>query len=132
MDPSPSSFLLSFTHIFQPIDFELGLSIFCVLILVVLSALLSGSEVAMFSISNKQRFDLEDQNKNANKRVLTLLKEPKKLLATILIANNFINVCNSIGRGFHIIERQNSNGNILPKHSSVNKFLEHHAIRTPQ
>ena len=92
MDPSPSSFLLSFTQIFQPIDFELGLSIFCVLILVVLSALLSGSEVAMFSISNKQRFDLEDQNKNANKRVLTLLKEPKKLLATILIANNFINV----------------------------------------
>ena len=46
----------------------------------------------MFSISIKQRFDLEDQNKNANKRVLTLLKEPKKLLATILIANNFINV----------------------------------------
>ena len=92
MDPSPSSFLLSFTQIFQPIDFELGLSIFCVLILVVLSALLSGSEVAMFSISNKQRFDLEDQNKNSNKRVLTLLKEPKKLLATILIANNFINV----------------------------------------
>ena len=92
MDPSPSSFLLSFSQIFQPIDFELGLSIFCVLILVVLSALLSGSEVAMFSINNKQRFDLEDQNKNANKRVLTLLKEPKKLLATILIANNFINV----------------------------------------
>ena len=92
MDPFPSSFLLSFSQIFQPIDFELGLSIFCVLILVVLSALLSGSEVAMFSISNKQRFDLEDQNKNANKRVLTLLKEPKKLLATILIANNFINV----------------------------------------
>ena len=92
MDPSPSSFLLSFSHIFQPIDFELGLSIFSVLILVVLSALLSGSEVAMFSISNKQRFDLEDQNKNTNKRVLTLLKEPKKLLATILIANNFINV----------------------------------------
>jgi len=92
LDPSPSSFLLSFSHIFQPIDFELGLSIFSVLILVVLSALLSGSEVAMFSISNKQRFDLEDQNKNTNKRVLTLLKEPKKLLATILIANNFINV----------------------------------------
>ena len=92
MDPSPSSFLLSFSHIFQPIDFRLGLSIFSVLILVVLSALLSGSEVAMFSISNKQRFDLEDQNKNTNKRVLTLLKEPKKLLATILIANNFINV----------------------------------------
>ena len=92
MDPSPSSPLLSYLQIFQPIDFELGLSIFCVLILVVLSALLSGSEVAMFSISNKQRSELEDQDVNINKRVLLLLKEPKKLLATILIANNFINV----------------------------------------
>ena len=46
----------------------------------------------MFSISNKQRSELEDQDVNINKRVLLLLKEPKKLLATILIANNFINV----------------------------------------
>ena len=36
--------------------------------------------------------------------------------------NNFIDVCNSIGRRFHIIEQQNYTGNILPKHSSVNKF----------
>ena len=92
MDPSPSSPLLSYLQIFQPIDFELGLSVFAVVVLVILSALLSGSEVAMFSISNKQRSELEDQDVNINKRVLLLLKEPKKLLATILIANNFINV----------------------------------------
>ena len=92
MDPSPSSPLLSYLQIFQPIDFELGLSVFAVVVLVILSALLSGSEVAMFCISNKQRSELEDQDINMNKRVLLLLKEPKKLLATILIANNFINV----------------------------------------
>ena len=92
MDPSPSSPLLSYLQIFQPIDFELGLSVFAVVVLVILSALLSGSEVAMFSISNKQRSELKDQDINMNKRVLLLLKEPKKLLATILIANNFINV----------------------------------------
>ena len=62
MDPSPSSPLLSYLQIFQPIDFELGLSVFAVVVLVILSALLSGSEVAMFSISNKQRSELEDQD----------------------------------------------------------------------
>ncbi len=92
MDPSPSSYLLYTLQILQPIDFELGLSILLVIVLVVLSALLSGSEVAMFSISNKQRADLENQKNNLSKRVLILLNEPKKLLATILIANNFINV----------------------------------------
>ena len=92
MDPSLSSSLLFNLQIFQPIDLELGLSIFSVLVLVVFSALLSGSEVAMFSISNKQRIELENQNYSSEKRVLVLLKEPKKLLATILIANNFINV----------------------------------------
>ena len=92
MDPSLSSSLLFNLQVFQPIDLELGISIFSVLILVVFSALLSGSEVAMFSISNKQRIELENQNYSSEKRVLVLLKEPKKLLATILIANNFINV----------------------------------------
>ena len=92
MDPSLSSSLLFNLQVFQPIDLELGLSIFSVLVLVVFSALLSGSEVAMFSISNKQRIELENQNYSSEKRVLVLLKEPKKLLATILIANNFINV----------------------------------------
>ena len=92
MDPSLSSSLLFNLQIFQPIDLELGISIFSVLVLVVFSALLSGSEVAMFSISNKQRIELENQNYSSEKRVLVLLKEPKKLLATILIANNFINV----------------------------------------
>ena len=92
MDPSLSSSLLFNLQVFQPIDLELGLSILSVLVLVVFSALLSGSEVAMFSISNKQRIELENQNYSSEKRVLVLLKEPKKLLATILIANNFINV----------------------------------------
>ena len=92
MDPSLSSSLLFNLQVFQPIDLELGLSIFSVLVLVVFSALLSGSEVAMFSISNKQRIELENQNYSSDQRVLVLLKEPKKLLATILIANNFINV----------------------------------------
>jgi len=62
-------------------------------ILVVLSALLSGSEVAIFGLSNSQKLKLENDNKNKNsRRILKLIENPKKLLATILIGNNIVNV----------------------------------------
>jgi gliding motility-associated protein GldE len=61
-------------------------------VLLVLSALVSGSEVAFFSLSQA---DLnragESKSKNEN-RVVALLEKPQKLLATILIANNVINI----------------------------------------
>ena len=70
----------------------MSLSLLAVVLLVILSALLSGSEVAMFSINTEQRKTLKDSTNNSNGRILKLLEEPKKLLATILIANNFVNV----------------------------------------
>ena len=70
----------------------MSLSFLAVVLLVVLSALLSGSEVAMFSINTEQRKTLKDSTNNNTARILKLLEEPKKLLATILIANNFVNV----------------------------------------
>jgi len=63
------------------------------LVLVVFSALLSGTEVAIFSLNNDDILKLkEEKESNRNKRVLDLLENPKKLLATILIANNLVNV----------------------------------------
>ena len=70
----------------------MSLSLLAVVLLVVLSALLSGSEVAMFSINTEQRKTLKNSTNNSTVRILKLLEEPKKLLATILIANNFVNV----------------------------------------
>ena len=70
----------------------MSLSLLAVVLLVVLSALISGSEVAMFSINTEQRKTLKDSTNNNTVRILKLLEEPKKLLATILIANNFVNV----------------------------------------
>lgn len=61
--------------------------------LVALSALLSGSEVAIFGLSNSQKLKLANDNKNKNSiRILKLIENPKKLLATILIGNNLVNV----------------------------------------
>ena len=62
------------------------------LVLIIFSALISGSEVAYFSLDAKKRDALNSEKTNRGSRVVNLLETPKKLLATILIANNFINV----------------------------------------
>ncbi len=59
--------------------------------LLISSALVSGAEVAFFSISPTQLSELSTTSKQKSNVVL-LLEKPKKLLATILITNNFINI----------------------------------------
>jgi CBS domain containing-hemolysin-like protein len=63
-----------------------------ILVLITFSALISGSEIAYFSLDAKKRDGLSSEKTNRGSRVVTLLENPKKLLATILIANNFINI----------------------------------------
>jgi len=63
-----------------------------VLVLLVCSALISGAEVAFFSLQLKSLEDQDQSSDLALRRVITLLKKPKRLLATILVANNFINI----------------------------------------
>ncbi|MFC7356406.1 gliding motility-associated protein GldE [Jejudonia soesokkakensis] len=67
-------------------------SIVITVILLGCSALISGAENAFFSLSAT---DIEDPENEANRKldvVKKLLKKPKKLLATILVANNLINI----------------------------------------
>lgn len=85
MDSDPSSFLAT-------IDFQLILNLFIVLILLMCSAFISGSEVALFSLSQKDIDDLQETDYNKGLKIKNLLEKPKKLLATILVANNFINI----------------------------------------
>ncbi|MBN2805068.1 MAG: gliding motility-associated protein GldE [Prolixibacteraceae bacterium] len=56
------------------------------------SALISGSEVAFFSLSPTDRNKLSESKKKIHQLILEMLNLPEKLLATILVANNFINV----------------------------------------
>ena len=70
------------------IIFQIILLVFLLLV----SALVSGSEIAFFSLSNSE---IEKNNKEQVEkinRIKSLLKKPKRLLATILITNNFINI----------------------------------------
>ena len=81
-----------FLNIFQSFSIPLGIGLAIMLLLIILSALMSGSEVAFFSITASDKINLEEEESTNNNRILLLLSTPKKLLATILIANNFINV----------------------------------------
>ena len=69
---------------------EVLTSLFVVLVLIICSAFISGAEVAYFSLSSSELDDLEKEKESSV--ILQLLKKPNQLLATILIANNFINI----------------------------------------
>jgi len=74
-------------HLFNA---EVLTSFSIVVLLIVCSAFISGAEVAYFSLSANELDDLAKEKKSSV--ILKLLKKPNQLLATILIANNFINV----------------------------------------
>ncbi len=63
-----------------------------IVLLLLTSALVSGSEVAFFSMSHDDIAKTKVSNVPNEQLIIKLLKEPKELLATILILNNFINV----------------------------------------
>lgn len=62
------------------------------LALLLLSGLISGSEVAFFSLSPHEIEEFRDDKNRKLNIIARLLENPKKLLATILILNNFINI----------------------------------------
>lgn len=87
MEPGPSSYIL-----FSVIELADVFKIIFFFILLIGSALISGSEVALFSLKPSD-FDVKEGNVSKQEQIIiNLLDKPKKLLATILIANNFINI----------------------------------------
>ena len=62
------------------------------ILLLFLSALISGSEIAFFSLSPSEIENYLEEDEEKVRRIKDLLKKPKRLLATILITNNFINI----------------------------------------
>ena len=87
MDPDPehlSLLILSF-------DFLTTINGIALIVLLICSALVSGTEVAFFSLSQTDLNILSKDGKEEN-IIVKLLERPRKLLATILITNNFINI----------------------------------------
>lgn len=76
----------------HPFSTETVISIIVVVILLVCSALISGSEVAYFSLSPSEKNKIAGKPLKRNAYLLKNLESPEQLLATILVANNFIKV----------------------------------------
>jgi gliding motility-associated protein GldE len=66
--------------------------IIAILILLLMSAIIAGAETAFFSLSGKDINYLKTKEKTSARIASQLLEHPKMLLATILVANNFINI----------------------------------------
>ena len=88
MDPEPPSFIV----VFQNLDTNLLFGFIGIFVLLSISALLSGAEVAFFSLSTKDLEEASKQDLSKANLIISLLEKPKKLLATLLVANNFINI----------------------------------------
>ena len=86
MDPEPS---LPFLY---AIDTNLAFGILGIVLLLLCSALLSGAGVALFSLSQNDVEQITQDNNSKGTLISKLLEKPKKLLATLMIANNFINI----------------------------------------
>ncbi len=88
MDPDPLSFLI----IFLDVQGSLLIQFILLVLLLITSGLVSGAEVAFFSLT-KEQLDSEAEKKSRQMDIIQkMLQNPKRLLATILITNNFINI----------------------------------------
>lgn len=84
-DPEPLFLVITFLNLINAIN------IIALIFLLIASALISGTEVAFFSLSQTDLNSLSEDGKKEH-IVVKLLEKSRKLLATILIANNFINI----------------------------------------
>ena len=88
MDPDPLSFLPYFVSIYGALVLKVGILV----LMLLCSALISGAEVAFFGLSTTDINEIQERKTTRGNVVVKLLERPKKLLATILIANNAINI----------------------------------------
>lgn len=78
--------------VLQPITIPVLIAALLAAMLLLVSGFASGSEIAFFSLSPSDLSEIEESDRSADKTVRMLREESERTLATILIANNFVNV----------------------------------------
>lgn len=86
-----------------------GIAVMCLMI----SAYVSGSEIAFFGLDRSQLDDLEESESKSAPKALKLLGNPEKLLATILISNNLVNITMVVLMTFAINQAVTFNSDVL-------------------
>lgn len=92
IDPLLDPLMNLANQVFTGFSIEAIIGLIVLIILIVLSGLVSGSETAFFSLALTDVDSLNNSKHTKDRFILELRNKPKELLATILIANNFINV----------------------------------------
>jgi len=90
--PLPTTYAFPFLIVALASPLNVAISVVLLIFLLLCSALISGSEVAYFSMSPDEMHDLRLNKSPSNKRIVYLHSISRKLLATILISNNFVNI----------------------------------------
>ena len=88
MHPDP----LSLSIFFLDVQGFLSIKVILLVLLLITSGLISGSEVAFFSLTKEQLNSKSEKKSRQMHIIQKMLQNPKRLLATILITNNFINI----------------------------------------
>ncbi len=88
----PLALLANFHLTVQAPDPVIIVWMMLLLVLLLCSALISGSEVAFFSLSPSDLKSLKSKNTASSIKIIKLLAKPEHLLGTILVVNNFVNV----------------------------------------
>lgn len=99
--------------IVKPLNIEVIIAFIIIIVLLVASALMSGSEVAFFSLTPSDMEKLQNLETKKDKAILLLLENPKRLLATLLIGNNFVNIGIVILSTFITVELFDFSSNLI-------------------
>ncbi len=92
LDPDPHLLSVMISNFYKGFPPEAFITIVILLVMLITSGLISGSETAFFSFQPADLNKLKKDHGKRGKKVILLRNKPKELLATILISNNFINV----------------------------------------
>lgn len=113
---------ISWFDVFNPIDYMIGLEFLIIMLLVTGSAIVSSAEVALFSISINQIKELEESEEPIDKKILEQIDKPRRLLATILMANNIFNI--SIVLVFYGVTKQLFNPVFFENHKALEFLIQ--------
>lgn len=91
-DPAPMFSAITWNIDYLPFTIGVAIALAVILILLFLSALISGSEAAYFSLSKTEQDKIAGVSSKKNFYILKNLESPEQLLATIVVVNNFSNV----------------------------------------
>ncbi|MDB5260829.1 MAG: gliding motility-associated protein GldE [Adhaeribacter sp.] len=88
----PGNYIYLVSALFSSFSLDYALEAVGIILLLLLSALVSGAETAFFSLSEAELATCRQHPQRSYQRILLLLQHPRRLLTSMLVIDNIINV----------------------------------------